>query len=160
MNMNQKRKSCRMVSNLRHILSICKEEGVGGNSHNPPSYPTLSLPPGHPPRVNLGHLLETLQLRLGSEPAVSLFCFWLLYVFISQAQLPQSMSDLTSPIMEQTRVPCTARKILNHWIHQGSPNPMVFLLWSHTQSQDSMKPSLLMSRHRRNSVSDKVVTKK
>ena len=64
------------------------------------------------------------------------------------------------PIMEQTRVPCIARQILNHWIHQGSPNPMVFLLWSHTQSQDSMKPSLLMSCHRRNSVRDKVVTKK
>ena len=75
MNMDQKGKSCRMVSNLRCILSICKEEGVGGNSHNPPSYPTLSLPPGHPPRVNLGHLHETLQVRLGSE--TSLFFLFL-----------------------------------------------------------------------------------
>ena len=53
MNMDQKRKSCRMVSSLRHILPICKEEGVGGNSHNVPSYPTLSLflllPPPLPP---------------------------------------------------------------------------------------------------------------
>ena len=88
MNMDQKRKSCRMVSKPRHILSICKEEGVGGNSYNPPSYPTLSLPPGHPPRVNLGHLLETLQLRLGSE--TSLF-------FLLLAALCLHRSGLVAP---------------------------------------------------------------
>ena len=92
MNMDQKRKSCRMVSNPRHILSICKEEGVGGNSYNPPSYPTLSLPPGHPPRVNLGHLLETLQLRLGSETSL----FFLLLA------APRGMQDLSSRTSDGT----------------------------------------------------------
>ena len=48
-------------------MSICKKEGIGGIAHNLPSHP-LSLPPGHPPRANLGHLLETVQLRLGLEP--------------------------------------------------------------------------------------------
>ena len=99
MNMDQKRKSCRMVSNLRHILPICKEEGVGGNSHNVPSYPTLSLPPGHPPRVNLGHLLETLQLRLGSETTVSFFCFWLHLADFRIESTPTAMGWwLSSPL--------------------------------------------------------------
>lgn len=72
MNVDQKRKSCRMVSNLRHILPICKEEGVGGNSHNVPSILLflfhLAILPG---------LIWDIYLkpctRLGSETTVSFF---------------------------------------------------------------------------------------